>query len=811
MKILEVRDNFIKFESSKEIALTSFVQATGIEKKYIAQVIQKKRAGENNIVYAKILFLYDGELQPYDKTLPSIDSDLSEFDFSIINQSFANNNKICAGTFADKKSDVNLDIESFNKKTLISIDSPELLQKFVAGVSKQFNNSIIIDTLGSYEGKKYIAGIDFKLPLNTAALDFMYEDCLSDATSDSKSLIRDIFQDLADYSKTVPFVPFGTLKTIVDDMVNHSHIFKLLVLKNKLAKFDKLGYFAADIKEAENLNQILASKNPIIDLSKLDTTFQNRYLSVIFSSIEKINNKAQIFVLASNSLDKKSLKKILTGNLSTTFATHSRFKYINEIKPMFENFVIEPSFVNRDVFKTYAAFLNSMTKDSILIVGKNSNNIPLISIPKEIQEEEEIIEITEEESTLSQEELIELEEALEAVDPAIDAINKKSEDYIEKVSEEITTELPSSELTIFSDEDENDIVSAENNKTEDIEPELREEINTQENEILELEEDLDNNQDLDIQENESLIQENIENPYENLEKDLSKEDEVITSDTVQSFDEFHTQVDEIQTIEVSEEISNMTEEAELEMETEENLVNNTIENNELQEEISSSEEIEEQEISIMPLESNDEENNDFGMIVELEEDIDDNTEDTIVIDFADEEPLDEALEKEIIEDVDKVFTTIKEESISDSDLDFIDELNNSVYNNDSEEIVLTEGMEELSELQELENSDEDSFLEPLQELEEYSQNKKDDDNEKEILETRNTSTPIVPVYEAEIPEEDLVISDTIEQGDTVVHAKYGNGVVEKMIKYGTKNLYSINFDNVGRRLLDPTLTEIKKA
>ena len=73
------------------------------------------------------------------------------------------------------------------------------------------------------------------------------------------------------------------------------------------------------------------------------------------------------------------------------------------------------------------------------------------------------------------------------------------------------------------------------------------------------------------------------------------------------------------------------------------------------------------------------------------------------------------------------------------------------------------------------------------------------------------STPIVPVYGADIPSEDIVMSDPIEQGDTVVHAKYGNGVVEKMIKYGTKTLYSINFDNVGRRLLDPTLTEIKKS
>ena len=46
----------------------------------------------------------------------------------------------------------------------------------------------------------------------------------------------------------------------------------------------------------------------------------------------------------------------------------------------------------------------------------------------------------------------------------------------------------------------------------------------------------------------------------------------------------------------------------------------------------------------------------------------------VIIDFEDsiEDSLDEeALDKEIIEDVDKVFTTIKEDSISDSDLEII--------------------------------------------------------------------------------------------------------------------------------------------
>ena len=49
-----------------------------------------------------------------------------------------------------------------------------------------------------------------------------------------------------------------------------------------------------------------------------------------------------------------------------------------------------------------------------------------------------------------------------------------------------------------------------------------------------------------------------------------------------------------------------------------------------------------------------------------------------------------------------------------------------------------------------------------------------------------------------------------KQGDNVTHPRYGNGVVEKVIKYGNKILCSISFDNVGRRLLDPAISEIQK-
>lgn len=82
------------------------------------------------------------------------------------------------------------------------------------------------------------------------------------------------------------------------------------------------------------------------------------------------------------------------------------------------------------------------------------------------------------------------------------------------------------------------------------------------------------------------------------------------------------------------------------------------------------------------------------------------------------------------------------------------------------------------------------------------------DNLAEISEYGEDQPPIVPIYNAE----DIETQEpqNFEAGDKVSSPKYGEGVVEKMIKYGNKMLCSIEFPNIGRRLLDPAMTEIRK-
>ena len=68
--------------------------------------------------------------------------------------------------------------------------------------------------------------------------------------------------------------------------------------------------------------------------------------------------------------------------------------------------------------------------------------------------------------------------------------------------------------------------------------------------------------------------------------------------------------------------------------------------------------------------------------------------------------------------------------------------------------------------------------------------------------------PVVPIYAADDIEQKE--AQQLEPGDRVTTPKYGEGIVEKMIKYGNKMLCSIEFPNIGRRLLDPAMTEITK-
>ena len=496
----------------------------------------------------------------------------------------------------------------------------------------------------------------------------------------------------------------------------------------------------------------------------------------------------------------------------------------------------------------FISLMNLLPKDAYLVINKNNKNIPLISY---INEMNLSIDLDNTDETQEQPQIIETkitideDNILDETDTTIDVINKKSNELIQKVSCEIAAEDLSTELNLFDSEDEDksddelveedlketedeiiDYDNNDNNTLEELTSKTLEE-NFEENPLAENELDENLSSNINLIEEETIIDNTSEFQavdFVELEDNNETPIEIITDVTTDEIPEIIQEETDIN-IEDSQIIEMLDEVSEEEMNNNQVVEHNEIDesiisldteyssdeiNTESAEIITESTEIATDDNNIEDLVQNPDFENENFEVIELD---DTEIKDIDVLVDLEEESDEYNLEKEIIEDVDKVFTTMKNdnEAISDTDLDFIDELNNveKPISEMPEEVLLTEEFEEVEELIDLENNEDDLLLAPIEEVNDSISNTLEEDAG--ILKTKNSSTPMVPIYDAEIPQEDLVKSDPIEQGDTVMHAKYGKGVVEKMVKYGTKTLYSINFQNSGRTLLDPTITEIKKC
>ena len=148
------------------------------------------------------------------------------------------------------------------------------------------------------------------------------------------------------------------------------------------------------------------------------------------------------------------------------------------------------------------------------------------------------------------------------------------------------------------------------------------------------------------------------------------------------------------------------------------------------------------------------------------------------------------------------------EQLTEQDLDLIQEVD--IYENQEPEIIEEE--ESVSEQGNAQEED-DSYLDEIHPNETDMQ-KQEEDSEEDIKTKYNITEEslkepeTVPVYPANTGLRTDII---FEKGDLVVHDKFGNGRIEKIINYGSKKLCSVYFEGVGRRLLDPSLSEIKKA
>lgn len=774
MKVLEIKNNLVKIAYSAEdnLILSGFVIIEDSQSPYVAQILSLKADNGYNYAIVKLLFTFneDGIVKNYDGTIPALDAEVSALNAAELLDILPVNTPFKVGTLAHQDAELNVDLSMFEKNLLICSDNFEnsniIINNFISQMSKNTCKSVVYDIDGSLSGQKIIFGKDFKLPLNYDTINFIYEHDLNNIDAVSKAIIQDIFLEVQEYSKTVldKFIPFDTFIDVVDKQYKALGIPELVLLKNKLLKYKEMNVFAQTPKEVQSLRGALrADLTNIIDISDADDSIQSEIIKYVYDTIDEMDLFVYSFLPLNNyNADKKTIRHILTKNkIYTTFICSHNFKYLYEMKERANNLILFTPLTMQHDFNTYNTFLNKLNQDEFIIYGKATQNIPLIVelAAIENEEDEEIQNNIEEEIPAAIE--LEQEKEPENIEKENDDFSEESNSYSYETLMEDTAPTPAP----LEEKVPEAVILPTENPVQEIpsEPELPQNavIMPQAAPVIEQELPLPT---LPAQEA-PAIQEII--PTEEVEEVEVAEE--VDSDNNNSVEE--------ETVEKNEEVGETQEfEPAPELFTEEeNAIDTQTISNIIDKEI-------EAEIYTRPDEVIDSSINDFievseseGLENPLEETV--TTTESDVMDFA---SLDETVleQPEVIEELPL--------SVEDKVAQDVDEL---IFSNEKQE------MPSIDEFLAEEDSQEDLTEDDLNFIQDINAPSEEE-----------STLPVYPVEEESVNVEIPVFAP----GDHVSHPKYGDGVVEKMIRYGTKSLCSISFVNVGRRLLDPVISEISK-
>lgn len=764
MQVLEIKNNLVKiaYDVNDNLALSSFVIIEDTNTPYVAQVVNVKADKLTNFAIVKLLFTFneEGILKNYNGTIPSLKSTVSILPSKELLDIIPIENNLTMGELAQQNVTLNVDKTILDNNLLVCSDNVENTNILLKNITKQIDEKIVIfDTDGLFDAENKITfGKDFKLPLNYDTINFIYENELDDVDATSRAVIQDIFIEVQEYTKNLPegYLPFETFINVVDQQYKETQIPQLVLLKNKLIKYRDLNAFAETLKDVLSLSiAIDKSKVTIIDISEMAPVLQKEIMSYTYGVMKGINETIYSFVKVDNANSSKRLLKTFLSRdgIYTTIICRHEYKYLPELKSAAQNLILfTPQTLQHD-FAAYNTFLNKLNTDEFIIYGAHTQNIPLIV------------------------ELDELE---------LDTQNDDDETESEKDIEEI----PSSNVVPMPAPVQN--TAPQENVTVTPEPEIQEEETFKAPEVEYPDLGFDNETPssneaptVDFPETETL---NVteEQPEENFTQ----------IELPETFEE--PEIEEVQQEEPEEDIQeNFDNEISQEPIEEEVFMPETdIPQVEINEDLSEQAIIEDSNISETPAEYTSQATEEQTPIYNI---LDDNE-----IDYQDAEPEVLPLEPEIdysVEDID-IEENYQEPQPYDENEAMIEQaakdVDKLIYEKLPNEDVT---LDDLSDLQSDELTEDDLNL--IGDL--ASDNGITPEPE---LEYNEEQPPVVPIYNAEDiePQE----QQSLEPGDRVSSPKYGEGVVEKMIKYGNKMLCSIEFPNIGRRLLDPAMTEIKK-
>jgi len=392
MKLIEIRNNLIKlsYNENERPTLGQFIALTGEEKSYVAQYVNLKADNVNNFAVAKLMFSFssEGVVSEYDGSTPSINSNIIELPASELLNLLPVEHRLRIGQISGCTDQLDVDASIFEHNfTVFSENDSEksvLISNCVRQLFRMKEKSVIIDTDSFFEDyPKMELSKDFKLPLNSDFIDYIFEYDLKNVDVPTKAVIQDIFYAVQQYIKTLDdeFLSIENFIDVVTAQYKETQMPELALLKNKLLKYRDLGIFANKADEFTVLDETLRNKNcVVINIKDINGELQKYIINYVHKTIETYDKYVYFFVpLSDDNSDKKLVKRLINHNhvFTTIFASHS-YKYASELKSHAQNVMLFAPETTQHDFASYNTFLNKLNPSEGIIYGKLTQGIPLI-------------------------------------------------------------------------------------------------------------------------------------------------------------------------------------------------------------------------------------------------------------------------------------------------------------------------------------------------------------------------------------------------------------------------------------------------
>lgn len=392
MKLLEIKNNLVKLsygENEKPI-LGKFIILTTSEKSYVAQLVNLKSDSVNSFAIAKLLFTFtaDGVVDNYDGSVPSMASELSFLDSAELLDLLPVETAIKIGQLAQQNESLSLDISVFEHNFTVfaerEVDKTTFISNCIRQLFQMKEKSVIVDLNNNFSDYSRIEFTkDFKLPLNSEMIDFIFDYELVDVEASTKAVIQDIFYDVQQYIKSLDFefLPIDNFVDVVANQYKETQMPELALLKNKLLKYRDSNIFANTKEEVLAFNQKLEEKNcSILNLTDVNEALQKEVILFVHNALDSLKKYVYFFCpLTDGNSDKKLLKKFINNNhVFTTIIVSNSYKYVKELKSFAENVVIfAPENVQHE-FAAYNTFLNKLNLGECIVYGKLTQGVPFI-------------------------------------------------------------------------------------------------------------------------------------------------------------------------------------------------------------------------------------------------------------------------------------------------------------------------------------------------------------------------------------------------------------------------------------------------